>query len=201
MSNIEFFPLVSDVKVDDFRPAIELGAALGARRAVCHIHDPETERALDNFDRFCELAGEYGMGVGLEFMGLTPGCDSLQRARHFIELSGRDNAGIAIDALHLFRTGGTIDEVRRLSAGLISYAQVCDGAHLRVTNDYFPEALNRVVPGEGVFPLRELLAAMPDDTPLDVEVPASSEALRERDETPLEHARKAVSASRALLDP
>ncbi len=199
VSNIEFFPLGPAVEVDAYREALELGAALGARRAVCHIHDPETQRAIANFGRLCEMAADCGMEVGLEFMGLTPACNCLQRARYFIEQTGVDNAGIAIDALHLVRTGGSVADVQQLPPRLISYAQICDGAGRQITSDYFPEALNRVIPGEGVFPLRELIAAIPDQTPLDVEVPVSDETLRQRGESEIEHARRAVSATRALL--
>jgi hypothetical protein len=57
--------------------------------------------------------------------------------------------------------------------------------------------MNRLVPGSGEFPLRELVRALPPDLPMDVEVP--SKDLQVQGIAPVERARLAVKASRDLL--
>lgn len=195
--NIEYFPVEADTDVETYREPLRFGAELGAVRAVAHFHDTDEARGLANFGRLCDIAAEYGLKVGLEFMGLSPGCNSLARAREILAKLDRPNLGIAIDALHLVRTGSTVEEVAALKPEQIAYSQICDGMHLEKSSDYLPEALNRAFPGEGVFPLRALMAALPADASLDVEVP--SEDLRRQGVSGLDRARKAVNASRSLL--
>lgn len=198
VSNVDFFPLGRDTVVDDHRAALELAAELGARRAVAIVNDTVEERAVANLVRLSELAAEVGLAVGLEFMGLSPGCTSLRRALQLIQRVGRPNVGLAVDPLHLVRTGGTVAELAGVPPGLIAHAQLCDGAHARVTSSYLGEAMDRLAPGDGVFPLRELVRALPETTPIDVEVP--SLVLRRQGVPARERARRAVAAARRLLE-
>ncbi|GAB4142330.1 MAG: TIM barrel protein [Sphingomonadales bacterium] len=197
ISNIEYFPIKPDTMVEAWRPALELGASLGARLAVTHIHDPEPARAAAKLDALCGLAGSCGLEVGLEFMGLTPGCMTLAQAVDFVTQLGRDNLAIAVDALHLVRSGGTPADVAALPAAYFAYAQICDGHGLGRATDYLPEALNRAMPGTGDFPLIELIGALPAATPLDVEVPSTQ--LQQMGISELDHARRAVDAVRAII--
>jgi len=204
VTNLEFFSLTEAVDLEGFRPALALGAELGARLAVTHIHDPDPLRATDCLGRFAELAGEYGLQLGLEFMALTPGCTSLAAAAGFVERVGRANLGIGVDALHLARTGGTPAEVAALAPGLIAYAQLCDGPLLPAGVDalaparYVEEAFNRLPPGQGVFPLEELLRALPPAAAVDVEVPMPR--LAAQGVSAVQRARLAVEGARNLVD-
>ncbi len=104
--------------------------------------------------------------------GLTPACNSIGRAAWFVEQVARSNVGIAVDALHLARTGGTPAEIAALPAHHFAYAQICDGRGFHRSADYLPEALDRMMPGDGEFPLRAIIEALPQATALDVEVPS-----------------------------
>jgi sugar phosphate isomerase/epimerase len=199
VSNIEYFPLTEGVDLNAFLHALDLGAELNAHRLVTHIHDSDDNRAADNLARLSALAAERNLKVGLEFMGLTPACNSIHRAVRFIDLAGKPaNAGIAIDCLHLVRTGGTPADVAAVPAEYFSYAQLCDGPDLSVQADYLSEAMNRMVPGEGVFPIAAILDAMPQATAVDVEVPSLTG--QQRGIPALDRARRAVEAGRRLLD-
>jgi len=198
VGNIEFFPIQEGLDLQVYRDGLALGGELGAQRAVTHIHDPDDARAVDTLGRLCDMAAGYGITLGLEFMGLTPACNSVQRAAWFVGQVGRNNIGIGVDALHLARTGGTPAEVAELPAHLFVYAQICDGAGLSVTSDYLSEAENRKMPGDGDFPLRELIEALPLSTALDVEVPSTT--LVARGVSALDRAREAVARARVLTD-
>lgn len=195
--NVEYFPIESGTDVGGFRDPVALAARIGARRLVAHVHDTDRSRALDTLRALCDLAGEHGLGVGLEFMPLSPGCTSLAEADAFVTEARRDNLGIAIDALHWTRTGGSAADVARIDPGHIAYVQLCDGPRDDPGRDYLAQAFDRLVPGEGGFALRELLASLPQSVDLDVEVPSTSGIAQGR--TPLDRARRAVTASRALL--
>jgi sugar phosphate isomerase/epimerase len=203
VTNVEYFPLTADVDLDAFRPALALGAALGARRAVVHLHDADDQRGTGTLARFAGMAAEYGLGAGLELLGLSPGCPTLARAVLLVERIGLPNLGLAVDALHLQRTGAAPQDLAGLPRGLFSYAQLCDGAALADPaqaldpSRYIAEAFDRLPPGEGVFPLVELVRALPPGLPCDVEVPALR--LRGAGASPLEHARRAVEGARRVL--
>jgi hypothetical protein len=49
---------------------------------------------------------------------------NLEEAAHIAEHSG--GGGILLDALHFRRFGGTLEQLRSLEPGLLSYAQLCD---------------------------------------------------------------------------
>ncbi|MFA7586545.1 MAG: TIM barrel protein, partial [Novosphingobium sp.] len=89
VENIEYFPVAPDGAIEDFRKGFQLGAELGARRAVVHIHDADDARAVDTLGRLADLAAEYDLSIGLEFMGITPACNSIQRAAWFVDQADR----------------------------------------------------------------------------------------------------------------
>lgn len=197
VGNIEFFPVTPNLSVESYRDAFAIGAELNAQRAVVHIHDPEDSRAVLRLQQIADLAAEYGLGIGLEFMGLTPPCNSVQRAVWFLEAAGRPNIGIAVDALHLVRTGGTPADLLDVPAEYFAYAQMCDGHGLHQSDDYLSEALDRVMPGDGEFPLQAMIEAMPFATALDVEVP--SVKLAGQGVAAIDRVRDAVARSRAIM--
>lgn len=194
--NAEYFPVMAEQDVADYLPAIMLAAELGAKRLVSHIHETDRHRAKDQLSKLCNMALDHGLEVGLEFTGFSAGCDSLNEA---VTLHGRlsqPNLTIAIDALHLFRTGGTLEQVEALDPAIIGYAQLCDGPDFRLSNDYLDEAMNRMIPGEGIFPLTALVALLGPHVDIDIEVPnfagpAGSDAGA--------WAQRAVDGSRKLL--
>jgi sugar phosphate isomerase/epimerase len=180
VSNIEFFPVTESVVLTDFIPALALGAELGAKRAVCHIHDAVEDRAVDRLGKLADLAASLGLNLGLEFMGITAGCRTIQQAAWFVDQVGR--------------SGGTAQDVAALDPRYFSYAQICDGKGLHQSSDYMNEALNRVLPGEGDFAIPAILEALPASCPIDVEVPTSNAV------EPAEWAAKAVRCSRFMIE-
>lgn len=198
VGNVEFFPIKADVDVATYREGLALGGELGAARAVTHVHDTDSARAAENLGRLVDLAQEYGLSLGLEFMGLTPGCDSIHKAAWFVEQVNRPNLGIAVDALHLARTGGTPADIAALPAHYFAYSQICDGHGLHRSADYLPEAMDRQMPGDGDFPLLAMIEALPERAALDVEVP--SPTLADQGRSAFERAREAVKRSRALIE-
>lgn len=203
VTNLEYFPLTAETAPENYRASLELGALLGAQRAVAHLHDADASRGADTLARFCELAQEYRLTVGLEFIGLSAGCPNLQRALQIVRQLGLANLGIGVDALHLQRTGGAPGDLRGVERHLLSYAQLCDGIALDDPAQaldparYIAEAFDRLSPSEGAFPLAELVAALPADLPFDVEVPALR--LSGSAHAPSDHARNAVTNARGLL--
>jgi len=198
LANIEMFPITKGVDPTVYHPYLEMGADLGAERAVAHIHDLDENRAIDTFSKFCEIAAGYGLGVGVEFMGLIDACATLERGLFFVKKIDRPNVGVALDFLHVVHTGATVEDIKNIPGKYISYAQICDGPNLTVTRDYLDEGLNRLVPGDGIWPVRAIIEAIPYGVAMDIEIPLKND--QERGATPLQRATRAAIAARRVVE-
>jgi len=196
ITNIEYFPIMPGEDVERYRAALALGARLGAKRAVTHIHDDSPRRARAQLLKLTEIAAEMGLETGLEFTGFAAGCNTLHQAVEIKKALGHPMLKIAVDALHFFRTGGQISDLYDIGSDDIGYAQICDGKHLNITSDYLDEAMNRMSPGTGRFPLTSFLRTLPADIDMDIEVPCFNAAPPYDAES---WATKIVAATRAVL--
>jgi sugar phosphate isomerase/epimerase len=103
--------------------------------------------------------------------------NTLASALEYIRHVGKSMCKLLIDAMHFFRSGATIAELKAVDPALIGYAQLCDVPLVSRIGDYMKEAmLDRLPPGEGELPLADLLAALPPGLDLGVEVPMLAQA-------------------------
>ncbi|WP_244496298.1 sugar phosphate isomerase/epimerase family protein [Aureimonas ureilytica] len=123
--DIEFVVLSPDFRPETLTGMLEGAAALGAKRLSVCGDDPDEARLTDTFAGLCDLCAGVGMSVDLENMGWRP-VATFEAALRVVEASGRANAGVLVDAIHLFRNGGRADQVARAPAGRIAALQLCD---------------------------------------------------------------------------
>jgi len=194
--NLEVFDLAPQTNVSLFRPALELGAELGAAGATAIFLHNDDPRRIDKFVALCRLAAEYGLRINAEFISYRS-LSSLDEAVELVRAADQPNAGIVLDLLHHVRAGGTIEQVRSLDPPLVGHAQICDGpATIRPEDRAFESGSNRLLPGEGAFPVRAFVGALPP-TSVGVELPSKSAAFEGL--TPLERARRMMQAARRVL--
>jgi sugar phosphate isomerase/epimerase len=197
--DVEILRLTPDTRVaDDYRPAIETGACLGAKHLLVAGNDADEARLVDRFAELCDLAASYGMAAHLEFMPWTDAKDLMQAAR-IVERAARPNGCILVDAFHLSRSRSRVEDIARLPAAYFRYAQFCDvpAAVPATTEDILFEArAERRFPGEGELDLVALLRALPDGIPLSLEVPTHTLA---RSSPAIERARRAIAGARTVL--
>ena len=163
--DIYSFYLQPQTEIDDYLPALALGAELGARYAVVMGDDPEWSRQRDNFGRMCDAAARFGLTCVVEAAVMRPLADLPQTLR-LIKESGRANAAVCLDPLNFVRAGGKPADLKTLDHRLFPYLQLTDGELDPGTGPN-----RRRLPGEGGVPLREILAALPSARPLSVEFP------------------------------
>jgi sugar phosphate isomerase/epimerase len=116
-----------------------------------------------------------------------------------VKTSGRSNASVLVDALHFSRSGGMPAHIPSVEPSLYRYAQVCDASPGMPTDppDLIREArTGRLLPGEGVLPLAELVRALPATATLAVEAPVRATAGL----SALERAQRAHRAMTQLLE-
>jgi sugar phosphate isomerase/epimerase len=177
---------------------LDVSARLGAKHVLVMSAEPEEARTLERFGELCESAARYGLSVGLEFAIYT-GVRTLAHAADMVTRSKRANASVLIDALHFSRSGGWPADLQKVDPSLLRYAQICDaGPDMPAPTDtpaLIREArTGRLLPGEGVLPLKELVAALPAGVPVAIEAPCRATA----DLPALERAKRAYRALTAL---
>jgi sugar phosphate isomerase/epimerase len=197
----EFLRFEPDQPVGIPEGFLEVSARLGAKHVLVMSAEPDEARTIDRFGDLCDRAAQYGLYVGLEFAVYT-GVRTLAHAAQIVGKAKRANASVLVDALHFSRSGGIPAHIRAADPSLFRYAQICD-ASLDMpgptdTPNLIREArTGRLLPGEGVLPLAELVAALPAGAPLAIEAPCRATA-----ELPaLERARRAYRAMSALAGP
>lgn len=176
--DIEFVTLDEGLVPSALTPMLESAGELGAKRLSICGDDPDRSRLVARFAELCDLAAGFRMGVDLECMAWRR-VASLPDAVSVVEAAGKANGGALVDALHLSRTGGTPADLRGVPTQRIRSAQLCDAPAGRPasTEAIIQEARSgRLPPGKGELPLCDLLAALPDDVTLSVEVPMESRA-------------------------
>jgi sugar phosphate isomerase/epimerase len=195
----EFLRFEPDQPVGVPEGFLEVSARLGAKNVLVMSAEPDESRTVERFCELCDRASSYGLQVCLEFAIYT-GVRTLAHAAHVIARSKRANASVLVDALHFSRSGGIPAHIAQVDPSLLRYAQICDAsAEMPAPRDapaLIREArTGRLLPGEGILPLADLVAALPAGAPLAIEAPCRATA-----ELPaVERARRAHRALSALL--
>ena len=196
--NAEFFLMRPDVDLETCRSGLALARELGAKNAMTHIFEADSARAADILGRFCAIAAEEDMRVSIEFCQMTPGCKTIHAARCMVDAVRAANLGFGICPMHLVRSGGTAADIAGLDPGILFYGQLNDGHGRHVSEAYFEEVHDRELPGEGNFPLADILRALPESVPIEVKCPSDSRM--KGVVTALDWARRGFERSRRLLD-
>ncbi len=169
---LEVFDLYSVAAVEDIKPLLEMGASLGGKAALAiNYSNPDAAETAEILARFAAAAASFGLAANLEPVagGKT---QTLYEARDLIRASGAD-VGICLDPHHLFRAGGVVADIAAMEPGLIRYVQLCDGPIPQPPEIAGSEAVcERLYPGDGDFPLLDMLHAAPRDLPLGIECPS-----------------------------
>lgn len=185
--DVEFLPLGPETGPQDWNPALEAGAALGARTVTVAGADPDPQRLTDALAALTADAAAAGIRPALEPISYQP-VSTLAGAAAIASAAG---AAVLPDALHLQRGGNTVDDVRALDPDLVPCLQLCDGPldapqHLDLPADLplgmtadgsvrqIESRFRRQRVGDGELPLAALVAALPSGTPLSVEVPRAA---------------------------
>ncbi len=202
--DIEILRLKPETRVRaDFSRILEIGAELGASEVLVAGNDEETARTTDNFATLCDLARPLGLNPHLEFMPWT-GVKNLIEAHHIVETvrkAGHDNACLLVDAFHFNRSASRLEELSRVPREWMRYLQLCDVAGPIPDDmaDILREARQeRCFPGDGDIDLPALLATLPRDLLLSLEIP--TERLRRQGVSALARARLALETSRQLVE-
>lgn len=105
----------------------------------------------------CDIAARRNTSLAFEFIG-QPDCSvpTLDLAHEIVLTADRPNLGLVIDSFHFYAGGSTIEMVEALDPELIYVFHINDAENL--PREQLQDS-HRLLPGLGILPLRELLAA------------------------------------------
>ena len=176
---------------------LELFAELGAKRINAVSFEPDFQRNVEQFGRLAETAAGFGIETLVEFVPIFAVAD-LPTAEALVRQVGHPDFRLLIDTMHVGRTCATPADLAALDPDLVGYIQLCDAPLQPQIPDYMEEAMyERRVPGEGELPLLEMLAALPRDRVVGLEVPLRRDAAA--GVGPRERLGRCVAAARELL--
>ncbi|WP_374021385.1 sugar phosphate isomerase/epimerase family protein [Mycobacterium sp. HNNTM2301] len=191
------FLVLPDAEMTAFRADLDVLAQLGVPQINVVSLDPDLARSFDQFAALTELAAHRGIQTLVEPVpGLTVG--DLPTALAAVEHVGRPDFRVLIDTMHLIRSGSGAADVAAIDPARIGYAQLNDTTLRPRGGNYMEEAMfERMVPGEGELPLRDILSVLPSDIVIELEVPRRQLALD--GVSPIDRLRPCVEAARRLL--
>ena len=164
------------VDVRSYADDLDIMAELRIPRINTVSLEPDRARTFDELAALTALAAERDIATCVEpVVGLS--IADLPSALAAVEYVDRDEISLLIDTMHVARFGATADDLRSVPAQRIGYIQLSDTTLQPRMKIYAEEAMyERMTPGEGELPLADMLAALPDDRVVGLEVPMRSRA-------------------------
>jgi sugar phosphate isomerase/epimerase len=194
--DVEVFRLTPETRVEEWAGVLEISARLKATELLVHGADADEARLIDTFGRLCDLAAGYGLAANIEPMPWVD-VSNIAQALRILRSAGRTNSGLLVDAIHFFRAGDSLAELAKVPREYLRYAQFCDARAERPVDmqEIIRQARSdRLFPGEGGLDLAGLLRTLPAELALSLEIPCAKPM------PALERARRALAATKAMLD-
>lgn len=119
-----------------------------------YIHDD----AVDELRQYSRIAEKYGVRGAVEFLGFPwASINDFKQCYGIVLDAGCENIGIALDCCHFYCNGSSIDDLKEADGKRIFAFHIDDSLEKQI-GTYTDDSL-RVMPGDGVMPMVEILAA------------------------------------------
>lgn len=152
-----------DAHWDHYRKRLALCRDLDVHTLVvaADVPPPISQSVMDrvgqSLTEAAELAHSQGIRLALEFQSRSAFCNNLATALGIVEEIGRPNLGVCLDAFHFLTGASKTEDFALLSNQNLFHVQLSDlvGSPRELALD-----ADRVMPGDGEFPLPALLQAL-----------------------------------------
>ena len=179
LMDIELARVRKDLDIEEYKPAFEKAAELGATDVLGSIWTRDKAWYTETAGKIADMAKEFGLKYNIEFLPWA-GVRNLQEDITLIDNLGRDNVYVMVDTLHAGRAGVSGAELARTPAKYFNFIHLCDGPagpdgdpvldNIKDDLMLYTAREARYYPGEGAMPIAEMIKAMPN-IPLSIELP------------------------------
>ena len=185
--DIELARVRPDLDINEYDPAFEKAAELGATDVLGSIWTRDKAYYIDQVAKIAEMAKKYGLKYNVEFLPWA-GVRNLQEAITLVDTVKADNLYIMVDTLHAGRAGVTGAELARTDPKYFNFIHLCDGPagpdgdpvldNIKDELMLFTAREGRLYPGEGAMDIAGMVKALEGCDFADVHRAAQPEADR-----------------------
>ena len=104
--------IIPDSNVSDYLNFFDAAWDLNAKHVLTTINDNDENRLMDNLNKFCEEAIQRQLTIDIEFVPWLK-VSNLKKTIEIINKCNFMNVGIALDALHFFRSNSSLDLLKK----------------------------------------------------------------------------------------
>lgn len=146
-----------EAAIDQAKRRIQVAAELGAPFVIASppLGTADYRVGAERYRQLLEIGDSFGVFPAMEFLGFVEQLNTIEDALEVMNLCGHHRATTVLDPFHIFRGGGTIDSIAKMTSDQIA---VC---HFNDTVNNPPREQqhdpDRVMPGDGQFDLRGYL--------------------------------------------
>lgn len=196
LQNASTYRFGGDRSAEEYRPILDCCAQLGIETITANSFDGDVARVTDLMAGVAEQAKPMGIRLAIEFIP-TSQIKTAEQAKMIALATGMPNVGLVIDALHLWRSGGSPATIAALPQERVFAVQLCDAPLAAPLPENLAEEMRaaRLLPGEGELDLQALMKALPAVVEVEIETPNA----RFKELRPSERARIAFEAGSAFL--
>lgn len=143
--------------LEEIKRRLEIAATVGAPYVIAG--PPGGAACYDtgaiHYRELLELGDQFGVKPSMEFLGFVDQLNTIEDAIEIMDKCGRDDATTILDPFHIFRGGGDLESIAKLTAEQIAVSHFNDvpaSPAREVQHDK-----DRVWPGDGIFDLQRYL--------------------------------------------
>lgn len=143
--------------IEECKRRMDQAVALGAPHIIAAPPGGRADYDLGarHYREILEIGCSLGVKPSMEFLGFVEQLNTIEDALDVINRSGHSEATTILDPFHIFRGGGSVESIRKLSAEQIAMSHFNDIPAQPSREEQGDE--HRVMPGEGVFDLKRYL--------------------------------------------
>jgi sugar phosphate isomerase/epimerase len=203
INDVELAKIGDGIDVGRYESAFEAAAKLGVKDVISSIWSDDKDFYLEQFAKLCDLAGQYGLFVNLEFVTWA-GVKNLKGIREVLDAVKKPNAAIFVDTLHFYRSRVTLDELDSCPKDLFRFMHICDGPK-EIPDESSPSYREDLIyvgrdareyVGEGAIDIAGIIKKLPDNVLFSIELPHLEKAAKWGS---LEHARRCLVTAKEYM--
>jgi 2-keto-myo-inositol isomerase len=143
--------------LDECKRRMGIAAELGAPFVIAGppLGQADYDLGARHYRELLEIGAAMGVRPAMEFLGFVEKLNTIEDALEVMTKSGRSDATTVLDPAHIYRRGGSVDSIAKLTEDQIAICHF-DDCPANVPRETQHDR-DRVMPGEGVFDLARYL--------------------------------------------
>lgn len=159
--------------IDECKRRMAQAAELGAAYIIAGPPGGKADYDLGaaHYRELLEIGEQIGVKPAMEFLGFVEQLNTIEDALEVMTKAGRSDATTVLDPFHIFRGGGSVESITKLTAGQVAVSHFNDVVDKPPREQQHDK--DRVMPGDGIFDLKryvELLTQIGYDGFLSLEL-------------------------------